>query len=145
MRSRRPTKDGAKPGENHDAASGKNYKVGYGRPPEQHRWKRGESGNPHRRYPARSLSTAQLIEHLLLSPVVVSENGVSKKVPALEVIILQLWRQEIEGDPQALAVRLKYEELAREGVQGGVEIVFVDSAYTKSLAAGQSPEVNDDE
>jgi hypothetical protein len=145
MSSRRPTNYGAKPGENLDAASGKNYEVGYGRPPQEHRWKKGESGNPRRRYPARSLGTAQLIDHYLLSPVVVSEGGLSKKVPALKVIILQLWRQEIADHRQALVVRLKYEELARESAKRGVDIILVDSAYTRSLAAGQSPEVNDDE
>jgi hypothetical protein len=90
------------------------YEVGYKRPPKDTRWKKGQTGNPARRYPARSLSTVEMIDRQLLRPVEIVEKGETKKVTALEVILLQLWRQELAGDRRALGVRLKYEGIARE-------------------------------
>jgi hypothetical protein len=125
--------------------SQKDYEVGYKRPPKETRWKKGQSGNPARRYPARSISAVEMIDRLLLRPIEIVEKGETKKVTALEVIVLQLWRQELAGDRRALGVRLKYEEIARENAEQGVEIEFVESYYTRALAAGLPPESTDDE
>jgi len=50
----------------------------------------------------------------------------------LEAILLQLWRKELGGNRQALAVRLKYEELIPQKTETRTEITFVDSPYTQS-------------
>jgi Family of unknown function (DUF5681) len=76
--------------------------VGYKRPPEKGRWKKGQSGNPRRRYPARSISAVEMIDGELLRPIDVVENGVTRRVSTLEAIILQLWRKEVSGDRRAL-------------------------------------------
>jgi hypothetical protein len=121
------------------------YEVGYKRPPKETRWKKGQTGNPARRYPARSLSALEMIDRQLLRPVEIVEKGETKNVTALEVILLQLWRQELAGDRRALGVRLKYEGIAREKAAQGVEIEFVESSYTRALAAGLLPASSDDE
>ena len=121
------------------------YEVGYKRPPKETRWKKGQSGNPGRRYPAHSISAVEMIDRLLLRPVEIVEKGETKKVIALEVILLQLWRQELAGNRRALGVRLKYERIAREKAAQGVEIEFVESRYSRALAAGLLPESSDDE
>src|SRR5260370_16996168 len=94
--------------------SQKDYEVGYKRPPKETRWKKGQSGNPSRRFPARSISAVEMIDRLLLRPIEIVEKGETKKVTALEVIVLQLWRQELPGDPRALPLRLQYDGLASE-------------------------------
>jgi hypothetical protein len=109
---------------------------GYKRPPEKGRWKKGQSGNPRRRYPARSISAVEMIDGELLRPIDIVENGETRRVSTLEAIVLQLWRKEVSGDRRALSVRLKYQEFARQNAKQGVEITFVDSDYTRALAAG---------
>ena len=118
--------------------------MGYKRPPRTTRWKTGQSGNPGGRRRAHSESAVETIDRLLLRPVDLTENGVARRVPALEAIILQLWAKEIAGDPRALRTRLKYEELARRERPTGVEIRFVDSDYTRALfPEGSSKGVGD--
>jgi hypothetical protein len=110
--------------------------AGYRRPPKQTRWKKGQSGNPNRRYPAHSKSTVEMIDRLFLKPVTITENGEEKKVSTLEAIFLQLWHKEIAGDRRASDVRLKYETFARANSEIKVEIIFIDNAYTRALANG---------
>jgi hypothetical protein len=114
----------------------KDASVGYGNPPRSTRWKKGQSGNPSRRYPARSRNLVEMIDSLFMSPINLVENGVTRRVTTLEAIILQLWRQEVSGDDGALAVRLKYEKFASQNSARRVEIAFVDSDYTRVFAGG---------
>ena len=109
--------------------------VGYGRPPKKTRWKKGQSGNPKRQYPARNKSTVEMIDRFFLKPVEVTVDGETKMVPTLEAILLQLWLKEVSGDPRAMKVLLKYQEFARQNSEPRLEIIFVDSDYTRALAA----------
>ena len=97
-----------------------NYEVGSGRPPKRTQWKKGQSGNRGRRKARRAATTAEIINKLLLAPVDITENGKTRRVTTLEAIILQLWRKELAGDRRALAVRLKYQELAQQ--HAGIKI-----------------------
>lgn len=110
--------------------------AGYRRPPKQTRWKKGQSGNPKRRYPLRSKNTVEMIDRFFLKLVTITENGGEKKVSTLEAIFLQLWLKEIAGDRRALDVRLKYEAFARANSEIRVEMIFIDNAYTRALANG---------
>jgi hypothetical protein len=122
----------------------KDYEVGYKRPPRATRWKKGQSGNPQRRQAVPALSVLETIDGHLLRLIDIVENGVSKKVTVLAAIIVQLWQKEISGDQRALGVRLKYEEIARETAERGVEVEFIGSDYTRALAAGRPPEGDKD-
>ncbi len=104
--------------------------VGYGRPPKKTRWKKGQSGNPRRQYPARSKSTVEMIDKFFLKPVEVTVDGETKVISTLEAIVMQLWLKEVLGDQRALKVRLKYQEFARQSSEPRLEVVFVDNDYT---------------
>ena len=127
------------------SAPPKEYEVGYKRPPKETRWKKEQSGNPKRRRAARSISTIEMIDRLLMRPIKIIENGVTKKVPAVAVIVRHLLQLELEGAPRAVNVRLEYERIAGENAEPSVEIEFVNSDYTRALFTGQSPEGADDE
>ena len=114
------------------------HEIGYGHPPKQTRWKKGQSGNPGRRYPARSKGTVEMIDRLFLKPVEITVNGKTKTVSTLEAIVLQLWLKEVSGDRRALNVRLKYQEFARQNTEPRLEITFVDNEYTLALASANS-------
>ena len=108
--------------------------VGYGRPPKRTRWKKGQSGNPGRQYPAHSKSTVEMIDKFFLKPVEVTVDGETKVISTLEAIVMQLWLKEVSGDQRALKVRLKYQEFARQNSEPRLEVIFVDNDYTRALA-----------
>ena len=118
-------------------------RVGYGRPPRETRWRRGQSGNPRHRKHKRPESTVAKLDKLLLAPVKITLNGEAIKVPALEAIICQLVQQAISGDERAHRVLLRYQEFAVRNSEKTLELTFVKSDYTRAFAAGLSD--NDDE
>jgi hypothetical protein len=121
------------------------YEVGYKRPPKRTRWKKGESGNRNRRRSRRPFRLIEVIDKLLLTPVTVTENGLSSQMPAVGAIVLQLLRKELAGNRRALTVRLAYEALAQQYGEWKLEIRFVDSGYTQALASAPSSEATEDD
>jgi hypothetical protein len=117
------------------SGSGKNYKVGYKRPPKAAQWKNGQSGNPGGRSSPRSIGVAEMIDKLLLTLVRVTVNGDSKRVAVLEVILEQLWKKGIADDRRARAVYFRWLELAPQVADGKVQITFADSEYTRAFTA----------
>jgi hypothetical protein len=94
------------------SAPDNDYEVGYGRPPTETRWRKGQSGNPgpKKRKPA-SVATVEIIDRLFSEPVEIVENGVPRKVSTLEAILMRLWAAEISGSKRAGRVRLQFLEL----------------------------------
>jgi hypothetical protein len=130
----------------------KDDQVGYKRPPKATRWKKGQTGNPNRKYPRHPKPVLEILDALLLAPVDIIENGKSKRVPAIEAILLQQLLKEMSGDTRATRVRLNYTEFAADkSEKSGVEVVWVDSEYTKMLSAmlfegtAPQPEADDEQ
>src|SRR2546430_13671820 len=73
------------------------YPVGYGRPPRQTRFRKGQSGNPMGR-PKGAKNLATLIGQVLKEPVVVSENGRRKKITKREAMLKQLVNRAAAGE-----------------------------------------------
>jgi hypothetical protein len=119
--------------------------VGYKRPPKRTRWRKGRSGNPHRRYSKHRQGTVELIDRLLLQPIKFIEGGETRQVSTLEAILLQLWRKELLGDQRALKVRLQYQELAIRNSKPKLQLTFVDNDYTRAMAAEPLKGTTDDE
>ena len=78
-----------------------NTQVGYGRPPEGTRFKKGSSGNPKGR-PKGSLNVAALLIKTLRERVVINENGRRKTVSKFEAAFKQLANKAASGDLRAL-------------------------------------------
>jgi hypothetical protein len=85
----------------------------------------------------RSIDVAETIDKLLLTPVKITVNGESKRVAVLKVILEQLWNKGVAGDCRAMAVFLRWLELAPQVADRTVEITFADSDYTRTFT-GQS-------
>jgi len=66
---------------------GRDYDVGYGKPPKAHQFRKGSSGNP-----AGAPSKRKPIDvaAILNEPLVVMASGVSQKMPAFEVSVRRL-------------------------------------------------------
>ena len=77
------------------------YEVGYGKPPRDTRFKRGQSGNPRGRPPgAKNLST--LLNEALNESVVVTENGGRKRISKRRAAFKQLVNDAAKGEWRAL-------------------------------------------
>jgi hypothetical protein len=84
--------------------------VGYRKPPEATRFKKGNSGNPKGR-PKGSLNVATVFIKTLREKVVINENGQRKTVTKLEAALKQMVNKAASGDIRALRELL---ELARD-------------------------------
>lgn len=76
--------------------------VGFRRPPEATRFKKGVSGNPRGR-PKGSLNVATAFMKALREKVVINEHGQRKTVTKLEAALKQLVNKGASGDLRALA------------------------------------------
>jgi Family of unknown function (DUF5681) len=113
------------------------YKVGYGRPPRETRWKKGQSGNP-RRKPKRAESIVDMVDRVLLSQVKLTLNGEVRNATAMEAIVSQLQLQEMSGNPRASRILLKYRAFASQHAEKQFQLIFVDSEYTRALSSATS-------
>ena len=65
------------------------YVVGYRRPPKATQFAAGKSGNPKGR-PKGSRSVGALLKDILQQKIAVTENGKTRRIPALEVMLRRL-------------------------------------------------------
>ena len=101
--------------------------VGYGKPPETTRFKKGVSGNPKGR-PRGSLNVATVFTKALREKVVINEHGQRKVVTKLEAALKQLVNKAASGDLRALAqlVALAQDAEAKQNMPGAHEPVISD-------------------
>lgn len=84
--------------------------VGFCRPPESTRFKKGVSGNPKGR-PKGSLNLATVFLKALREKVVINEHGQRKSITKLEAALKQLVNKAASGDLRAIG---QLRDLARE-------------------------------
>lgn len=76
-------------------------KVGYGRPPQDTRFKKGQSGNPKGRPKGRK-DFATDVRDVLAASVTITENGRPKKVSSQRAALMRLREKALKGDGRAL-------------------------------------------
>jgi hypothetical protein len=81
------------------------YEVGYGKPPRQTRFAKGQSGNPRGR-PRGAKNFTTLFEEALNEPVTVTENGGRRKVSKRQAIVTQLVNRSATADFRAIKLLL---------------------------------------
>lgn len=109
--------------------------VGYGKPPQHARFKKGQSGNPKGR-PKGAKNLDTLLMESVNERVTINENGVPKKVSKLAVMHKQLANKGATGDLRALQMILqKLEALENRSLAsaGSQEFSEADKAIMKSL------------
>jgi Family of unknown function (DUF5681) len=103
------------------------HKTGYRRPPEDRRWKKGQSGNPNGRR-NKSLDISQMIDRFFAGKIKITEGDIVRRVSRFEAILLQLWRKAVAGNKRAHSVLMRYETfVVSQGGTGGLEVVVKDA------------------
>jgi hypothetical protein len=116
------------------------YEVGRGRPPKAFRWKKGQSGNPHRKQ-RRPLKDAEFIERLFRRSFAVIEGGEKLRKTGFEIIFTQLMAKESAGDRRAAKTRDCYQRFAvgRQGPNGAL-LRYASTDFTRAFSADWRPE-----
>ena len=110
------------------------YTIGYGRPPKETQWKKGQCGNPKRIRKRAPKRIARIIHDAFEEKIDIAENGVARRVSVFEAIALQLWLKATSGDRRALSVLFSYlKHFSPDDDDTGFEIVYVDNDYTRML------------
>ena len=111
------------------------YEVGYGRPPEQTRFQKSQSGNPKGR-PKGSRSVSAIIAAALAEKVVITENGRRKSISKLEAAFKQLANKAAGGDRHAakLAIDILHQSEVRDEARAAGVPVSAEIRAASDLA-----------
>lgn len=89
------------------------YEVGYGRPPRQHQFMPGHSGNP-KGSPKGAKNEQTIVEEIMNRRIEIRENGRVRKVRVLAAILLKFTENALKGDPKAATFLLNRYGLAED-------------------------------
>jgi hypothetical protein len=109
---------------NAKAAQGE-YQIGYGKPPKEHQFKRGQSANPRGR-PRGRLNKKAVWERIMSEPMYIREEGKMRKVTKYEGLCLAQLTKGIKGDARSAKFAMSEAERAGFG-EPGAEIAPVKS------------------
>lgn len=84
-----------------DHDKGGAYEVGYGKPPKQHRFRPGQSGNPSGRPKAKKSETVD-ISALLNEPIKVKAGGNVRGMALFEAMVRQLAKRALNNEIRAI-------------------------------------------
>lgn len=77
------------------------YVVGYGRPPKERQFTKGQSGNPAGR-PRGSKSIATMFNQITRELINIKENGRTKTVTRLEAVLHRMTNEALSGNPRVM-------------------------------------------
>jgi hypothetical protein len=83
------------------------FSVGYGKPPPQNRFQKGQSGNPKGR-PRGSRNLSTIMERALNERVTIKENGRPRRITKREAAVKQLANKSASGDLKSIQVLLNF-------------------------------------
>jgi hypothetical protein len=102
------------------------YAVGYGRPPQQHQFKRGQSGNPRGR-PKGVRSEDDILAKLLNKKIPIQERSRVRHVSVLEAVYFRVAQNALKGDLKAATFLMNRKAAVAQG------------------RSGETPEMNEDD
>src|SRR5258708_5064200 len=111
---------------------GKDYEVGYGRPPRRSQFTKGRSGNPKGR-PKGAQSLTDHFARALNERVMINENGSRRTIPKSDAVVKQLVNKAASGDHKSIRLVLEMAgPLSERGRQAELE-----AKYQKDSDAGE--------
>jgi Family of unknown function (DUF5681) len=88
------------------STSGARYDTGYGKPPKQHQFRPGQSGNPKGR-PKGAKNAATLLQDILGRRIEVRTGSTLRKMTVLEAILTRFADSALKGDTKSAAFLLQ--------------------------------------
>jgi hypothetical protein len=134
-----PTREAAQP-EGADGSenatregAGRDYEVGYGKPPKHTQFRKGQSGNPKGRpRGAKGLST--IARETMTEKMPVRAGGVEKKMPRIEALLFRMFELAMKGNMRAAAEIMKLYAAAVPNVSGSENAPSADELTATDLA-----------
>jgi hypothetical protein len=83
------------------------YEIGFGRPPKASQFQSGQSGNPTGRRKSQK-PVGERLRDLINAKVMVTENGRSRRISRLDVMLRQLANDAMRGDQRAIKLLLEF-------------------------------------
>jgi Family of unknown function (DUF5681) len=115
--------------------------VGYGRPPPEHKFKKGASGNPKGR-PKGAKNEATILRALLNRKIQLRQDGKSQSITVLEAMLLKIADEALKGNPKAAAFLLdRYAPVDAVG-EDRVELDPDDQQILESFARRLEEKIN---
>ncbi|RXH25795.1 hypothetical protein XH99_02840 [Bradyrhizobium nanningense] len=119
------------------ASHGKRTDVGYGRPPREHQFKPGQSGNKGGR-PKGSKNEATIINELLNRKISIRYNGRVRRISALEGILTRFVDDALKGKDKSAAFLLNRKQQAESSEPPAAPQLDIDDrkvldAYAQQL------------
>ena len=102
------------------------YAVGYGRPPRQHQFKTGQSGNPRGR-PKGARSEDDILAKLLNRKISIQDRSGVRHVSVLEAVYVRVAQNALKGDLKAATFLMNRKAAVAQG------------------RGGEAPEMNEDD
>lgn len=145
------TSPGGSPG-GHPQEPDRDHEVGYGKPPKETRFKKGQSGNPkNRQRPVKS--HGKRLSQVFDEKVSASENGRLRKISKIQAIVKQAINGAVKGDRKSTqaVLRMVEQTLHRRGPKPpdsnpaarardpGVILLLADNGY----GIPENPELKD--
>jgi hypothetical protein len=85
--------------------------VGYKKPPQKYRFKKGQSGNPRGRPKVnKAKGHLAILDQLLSEKIEIRESGQQKKVTKLEAFLKKMFADTMNGDKSSTKMMLRYVE-----------------------------------
>jgi hypothetical protein len=113
------------------------YKTGYGKPPKDSQFKKGESGNPNGR-PKEARNLRTMFDEVMLEEVEYTAKGKKRHRPAMEVILRRLRNRALKDDDlkaMEMAIRLFQQfGISRSEAKPIDELLGDDKAILKEFA-----------
>lgn len=110
----------------------KNYEVGKGKPPKEHQFPPGKSGNPKGR-PKGSKNVQDVLSKILGEKITVTDAGKKMVVDKLEGAMRVLVNKSFEGSPSSLKLLLEVIDYAGGSEQSPAENPFTDEDHAELM------------
>jgi uncharacterized protein DUF5681 len=97
------------------------YDVGYRHPPKATQFAAGKSGNPKGR-PKGSRTVGAVLQDIIQKKIAVTENGKTRRIPTLEVMLRRLANDAMRSDPRAMKLLLSLIDRYAESPESSLQL-----------------------
>jgi hypothetical protein len=133
----RSRKRGARQKAGTGSGSVSNYEIGYGKPPKQHQFRPGRSGNPQGR-PKGAKNTATVVREILDQKIEVPSGTGLRKISMREAILRSFAEFALDGDTKSATFLLQRYDMPETAEEQANDVAVEDEEIIKAYLAKHS-------